>query len=165
MSNREIAGVVGVSRPVSFGLGDPAARANVLNAAQIATIVRPTAGGYRLWGDATCASDAKWRYLSVVRIADTISDRLQSEHLWAVDRNITKTYVAEVVAGVQAYLRELAALGAILDGRAWADPAQNTPTLIQQGRVTISFDFTPPYPAEQITFESTLTTEHLEEVV
>ena len=64
-SNRELRGIAGTSRFVSFGLGDPDAEANILNAAEVATLVRAT--GWRLWGNRTCSADPKWQFLSVVR--------------------------------------------------------------------------------------------------
>ena len=161
-SNRPILGVVSTVRPVDFQLGDPAARANHLNENAIATIIREN--GFRLWGDRSCSDDAKWQFLSVVRIADAVNDRLLRSHLWAVDRNITKTYLDDVVEGVSAFLRELVGLGAIVGGRCWADPDQNTPTSIAAGKAVFTFDFTPVYPAERITFNSVITNDYLEDL-
>lgn len=162
-SNRIIAGVVGMGRPVSFRLGDANARANILNGANVSTVIRQ--GGFKLWGNRTLSVDPKWAFLSVRRTADIINDSLLRAHMWAVDRNITRTYVQEVTDGVNAFLRELQALGAILGGRCWADPDLNTPTAIADGRVYFNFDFTPPYPAEHIVFRSHLVGDYLEEVV
>ncbi|MEI8631413.1 phage tail sheath C-terminal domain-containing protein [Vibrio sp. PP-XX7] len=68
--------------------------------------------------------------------------------------NITKTYVENVTSGVNAYLRQLQAEGAILGGECWADDELNTPATIQKGIVYFDFDFCPPYPAEHIVFRS-----------
>ena len=162
-SNQPIQGIVGTSRPVDFVLGDPASRANHLNENAIATIVRED--GYRLWGNRSCSSDPKWQFLSVGRIADAVNDRLLRGHLWAVDRTITKTYLDDVVEGVNAFLRELVGLGAIVGGRCWADPDQNSPASIAAGKAVFSFDFTPVYPAERITFNSVVTNDYLEDLV
>lgn len=104
-------------------------------------------------------------YLSVRRTADMINESLLRNHLWAVDRNITKTYLQDVTEGVNAYLRHLANIGAIIKGSCWADPDLNTPDQIQQGRVYIDFDFSASYPAEHITFRSQLTNRYLTEVL
>lgn len=162
-SNREIYGITGTHRPIDFILGDPNSRANLLNENEVATIIR--ADGYRLWGNRTCSSDPKWAFLSVRRTADMINESLQRAHLWAVDRNITKTYLEDVLEGVNAYLRSLKARGAIINGKAWADPELNTPDNLAQGKVYFDFDFTPPYPAEHITFRSHLVDDYLEEVL
>lgn len=161
-SNQLINGIVGTARPVDFALGDANSRANLLNEQNVATIIRQD--GFRLWGNRTLSSDPKWAFLSVRRTADIINDSLQRAHLWAVDRNITRTYVQDVEEGVNAYLRTLVAQGAILGGRCWADPDLNSPANIAQGKVYFNFDFTPPYPAEHITFRSQLVNDYLQEV-
>ncbi len=161
-SNQNINGIVGTVRPVDFTLGDANARANLLNEAGIATIIRQD--GYRLWGNRTLSSDPKWMFLSVRRTADMINDSLLRAHLWAVDRNITKTYMQDVMEGVNAYLRHLTAIGAILGGKCWADPELNTPDQIAQGKVYYDFDFTPPFPAEHITFRSQMVQDYLTEI-
>jgi hypothetical protein len=162
-SNNVINGIVGSHRPVDFTLGDANARANLLNENEVATIIQED--GYLLWGNRTCSSDPKWAFLSVRRTADMINESLLRAHLWAVDRNITKTYIEEVAEGVNAYLRHLKALGAILGGKCWADPDLNSPQSIQDGKIYFNFDFTPPYPAEHIIFRSHLVDDYLEEIL
>lgn len=161
-SNQNINGIIGTTRAVDFALGDANARANLLNEQKIATIIRQD--GYRLWGNRTLSSDPKWAFLSVRRTADIINDSLLRAHLWAVDRNITKTYIQDVTEGVNAYLRHLTTIGAILGGRCWADPDLNAPDQIAQGKVYFDFDFTPPYPAEHITFRSQMVQDYLTEI-
>jgi len=161
-SNREIYGVIGTSRAVGFALGDVNSPANFLNENEVATIIQKD--GFRLWGNRTCSSDPKWAFLSVVRTADMIHESLLRAHMWAVDRNISKTYLEDVVEGVNDYLRHLVNVGAILGGRCWADPDLNTPDQIAQGKVYFDFDFTPPYPAEHITFRSHLVNDYIEEL-
>lgn len=161
-SNQTINGIIGTERPIDFTLGDASSRANILNENEVATIIRQD--GYRTWGNRTCSADPKWAFMSVVRTADIIADSLQRAHLWAVDRNITKTYIEDVVEGVNAYLRDLKAMGAILGGECWADPDLNSPTQIAQGKVYFDFDFTAPYPAEHITFRSHLVNDYIREI-
>ncbi|MBD1581290.1 phage tail sheath subtilisin-like domain-containing protein [Pseudoalteromonas sp. S16_S37] len=162
-SNTNMNGIVGTARPIDFQLGDSNARANLLNEKEVATIIRQN--GFKLWGNRTCSDDPKWAFLSVVRTADMINDSLLRAHMWAVDRNITKTYIEDVTQSVQSYLDSLKAQGAILGGQIWADEDLNTPENIQAGKVFFSFDFTPPTPAEHITFKSILTNNYLEEIV
>jgi hypothetical protein len=161
-SNQNINGITGTDRAIDFTLGDPNCRANLLNGANIATIIRQN--GFRLWGNRTLSSDPKWAFLSVVRTADIINDSLLRAHLWAVDRGITKTYIQDVVDSVNAYLRHLVSIGAILGGNCWADPDLNTPDQIAQGKVYFDFDFTPPFPAEHITFRSHLVNDYIDTI-
>ena len=162
-SNHVINGIVRTARPIDFSLGDISARANHLNEHDIATIIHMN--GFRLWGNRTCSDDAKWAFLSVRRTADMIHESLLKAHLWAVDRNISKTYIEEVSEAVKSYLRHLKNVGAIINGDCWADPMLNTPEQIADGKVCFDFDFTPPYPAEHITFRSHLVKDYLTEVL
>ena len=161
-SNQEIYGIQGTARTIDFVLGDASSRANLLNENEVATIIRQD--GFRLWGNRTCSSDQKWAFLCVVRTADIINDSLLRAHLWAVDRGITKQYVNDVIEGVNAYLRNLVGLGAILGGTCWADPDLNTADQIADGKVYFDFDFTPVYPAEHIILRSQLTNDYISEV-
>lgn len=162
-SNQEIYGIIGTERAIDFTLGDVNARANLLNEKEVATVINKN--GFRLWGNRTCSSDPKWAFLSVRRTADMINESLLRAHMWAVDRNITKVYVEEVVESVNNYLRSLTAQGAILGGQCWADPELNTPANIADGEIFFDFDFTPPYPAEHITFRSHMVDNYLEEII
>ena len=161
-SNQALFGIVGTSRPVSFVLGDADSEANALNEAHVSTVVRQD--GWRLWGGRTLSADPKWKFVSVVRTADRITRALLESHLWAVDRNIRATYVSAVVEGVNSFLRDLVRDGAILGGRCWADPELNTPESIAAGRIYFDFDWTPAYPAERITFRSTITDDYVETI-
>lgn len=161
-SNLVINGIVGISKPIDFTLGDSVCVANFLNEHKVATVIQQD--GYRLWGNRTASADAKWCFISVRRTADMINDSLLNAHLWAIDRNITKTYCEDVCEGVNNYLRYLKNIGAIIDGNCWADSSINTPDQIQQGKVVFDFDFTPPYPAEHITFRSRLVGDYLEDI-
>ena len=161
-SNNEILGITGTQRPIDFVLGDATCRANLLNAANVATIIRQN--GFRLWGNRTLSSDSKWAFLSVRRTADIIQDSILRAHLWAVDRNITKTYLTDVADGVNGYLKSLKAQGAIIDGECRPAADLNTPANISQGKVYFDIKFTAPYPAEHITFRSALVNDYLTEI-
>lgn len=161
-SNREMFGILGTARPIDFELGDGNSTAEYLNENEVGTIIQED--GYRLWGNRTGSDDPKWAFLSVVRIADMINRSILVSHRWALDRNITKTYIDDVTEGVNNYLNNLKARGAILGGECWADPALNTADQICQGDVTFDFDFTPPFPAERIHFRSHLVKDYIEEI-
>lgn len=161
-SNKPINNIVGTARPIDFTMGDINARANLLNAANVATIIRQD--GYRLWGNRTPSADPKFQFLSVRRTADMINDSILRALLWAVDRGINKTLIEDVVGSVNGYLSELQARGAIVGGEAWADPARNPPTQIASGNIVIDFDFAPTYPAERITVRSAINNGYLSEI-
>lgn len=153
-SNNPVLGVTRAARAVDFELGNANSEANMLNEEGVATLVSEQ--GLRLWGNRTCSSDPKWAFMPVRRTADMIHQALLQSHLWAVDRAIGKAYVRDVQEGVNTYLRHLKSVGAILGGRCWLDEELNTPASIAAGKVYFDFDFTPPAPAERVTFRSHL---------
>lgn len=163
-SNRPLTGITGTSRMVDFAIGDASCEADILNGNHIATIIRHN--GFRLWGGRSLEKDdARWKFISTRRIADQIQLAIKTSHMWAVDRNITRNYVQEVKAGIESYLRNLTAQGAILGGSVWLDEDLNTPEAIANGEVYWDFDFTPVSPAEKLTFRGHLTNDYISEVV
>ena len=161
-SNQEIRGIVGTARGIDFSIGDVNCRANFLNSSEVTTIIHDD--GYRLWGNRTCSQDPKWAFINVSRTADMIEESLQEAHRWAVDRNITKTYVEDVREGVLRYMRHLTKVGAILGGNCWVERELNSKDQLVQGIIQWSFDFTPPPPAEHLVFRSHLVDTYLENI-
>lgn len=162
-SNKEFLGVIGTARPVEFLDGDDTCRANLLNAANITTIIRD--GGYRLWGNRTLSADPKWSFVTRVRTLDIVMDAILYGHKWAVDRSITKTYVKDVTEGLQAFMRDLVNLGAVVNFEVYADPELNTASQLEQGRVFWNIRFTDVPPAENPTFRVEVTNQWITEVL
>ncbi|KAB2666525.1 phage tail protein [Brucella tritici] len=162
-SNNVINGIVGTARPIDFTLNDANSRANLLNEANVATIINED--GYRLWGNRTLSSDAKFAFLNIVRLHDIVGDSILSSHLWAVDRGITKTYFDDVSESVNAFLRQLKALGAISGGNCYPDPDLNSPASIMEGKAWFNVEISGVYPAEHVIFRMRLVGDYLEDLV
>lgn len=162
-SNKEFLGIIGTSRPVEFLDGDDTCRANLLNAAKITTIIRD--GGFRLWGNRTLSADPKWSFVTRVRTLDIVMDAILYGHKWAVDRSIAKTYVKDVTEGINAFMRDLRAAGAIVNFEAYPDPELNTASQLEQGRVYWNIRFTDVPPAENPQFRVEVTNQWITEVL
>lgn len=162
-SNKEFVGITGTTRPIEYLDGDETCRANLLNNANITTIIRD--GGYRLWGNRTLSSDPKWAFVTRVRTCDILMDAIQAGHKWAVDRSITKTYVKDVTEGLQAFMRDQKNAGAVINFEVYADPERNTASQIEQGKIFWVIRFTDVPPAENPTFLIEVTNEWLTEVL
>ena len=162
-SNKTINGIVGLSKPIDFALGDSSCRANYLNEKNIATIINQN--GYKLWGNRSTATEGAYKFLCVRRTADIISDSILQAHLWAVDRNIIKNYLTDVTESVNAFLANLKSQGAILAGKCVANKELNTAANITEGKVYFDFEFTPAYPAEQVTFRAYLNNNDVETIL
>jgi phage tail sheath protein FI len=151
-SNQTLGGVIGLARPVDFGLSDTETQANRLNEANVATIVHQN--GYRLWGNRTPSTDPLWAFLPVRRTADLIYDSVERAHLWAMDRPQSAQLIVDIRDSVQSYLDELVSLGALLGGRVWFDTELNTPATMAAGKLYLNFDIEPPAPLERLTFRA-----------
>ena len=162
-SNKEFVGLTGTTRPIEYLDGDETCRANLLNNANIATIIRD--GGYRLWGNRTLSSDPKWAFVTRVRTCDILMDAIQAGHKWAVDRSITKTYVQDVTEGLQSFMRDQKNAGAVINFEVYADKEKNTASQIEQGKIYWRIRFTDVPPAENPNFLIEVTNEWLTEVL
>lgn len=162
-SNKELVGITGTSRPIEFLDGDETCRANLLNNANITTIIRD--GGYRLWGNRTLSADSKWAFVTRVRTVDIVMDAILAGHKWAVDRSITKTYIKDVTDGLEAFMRDLKNQGAVINFEVYADIELNTASQLEQGKVYWNIRFTDVPPAENPIFRVEVTNQWLTEVL
>lgn len=162
-SNKELLGITGTTRSVEFLDGDETCRANLLNNANITTIIRDD--GFRLWGNRTLSSDPKWAFVTRVRTLYIVLDAILAGHKWAVDRSITKTYVRDVTEGLQAFMRDLKNQGAVINFEVFADSEINTASQLAQGKVYWNIRFTDVPPAENPNFRVEVTDQWLTEVL
>ena len=151
MSNQPVVGGLGPVLDIDFKLNDPNTTANRLNENHISTVVN-TGSGYVFWGCRSLIEDPKKLFENWGRGKGVIYDSLVEAHQWAMDRNITTTYVEDVRAGVQNFLNRLRAGGYILNGECWADAELNSPDSIAMGQFFWNFDYMVPPPAESLNF-------------
>jgi phage tail sheath protein FI len=165
-SNKLINGVLGTARPIDFVMGDAASRAQLMNDVGIATVVN-ISGGYRLWGNETPASGDRlpWKFLNVRRIADVLYKAIQDNHLWAVDRGITRTYFDAVSQGVNSFIKTLISQEALIAGECFPDGDLNTAANIANGEAHFNVRYTPVYPAQTVSFKVDLDTTPLGSII
>lgn len=159
LSNVSVNGVTGISKDVFFDEQNPATDAGVLNAAEVTTLVNKN--GFRFWGSRTCTDDPLFAFESYTRTAQVLADTMAEAHFWAVDKPMHPTLVRDIVDGVDAKMRELVTQHYLIGGSAWFDPAKNTKELLKSGRLTISYDYTPVPPVENLMFEQYITDTYL----
>lgn len=162
-SNKVINDVVDTNRTISFNLPDVNCEANLLNQAGVATIVF-TSGNFLLWGNRSLSQDIEWQFLSIRRVADAIEDALDSELLNFIDQPLNKTLISIIESNIQHFIDGLIAKGALLGGKVWLDKNANSVADLKQGKATISLDFQPPAPLEQLTINISLNDGYYDEV-
>ena len=162
-SNQLISGIAGTARAITFAISSAETEANRLNEQSITTIIRHE--GFRIWGNRTTASDPLWAFLPVRRTADMVYESIEQGLFWAMDRPFSKQLLLDIRDGVQGYLNELKARGAILGGKVWLDPELNTETTLKAGKLYLDFDIEPPAPLEHLTFRAHRNGAYYEELV
>jgi len=143
-SNAEIGGIVDVERPMSFDYSDRDTESHFLNENQINTIVREK--GWRYWGGLTASSDGDWMFSNVVRTRHAIEEMVAKDFGPIVDAPMTAPTVVNALVSLDEKLKDFKQDGAIIDGRAFFDPAENSNGALRQGKLRVEFDAeeTPP---------------------
>lgn len=151
-SNELIQNIGGPARPVDFMPNDRDCEANMLNAAQVTTIIHDD--GFRFWGVRGTGTDPLWAHLSVRRTADMVYESLERAERSRLDKPFSRQLLAGIQGDVNAYLRLLRARGALIGGRSWIDPTINTPATFAAGELTVDFDLEPPALLEHLQFRA-----------
>lgn len=162
-SNQPLNGIVGVERVIDWSFTSSTVEGQLLNSIGVAVLVREE--GFKVLGVRSPTSDSLWQFLPVRRTADMVYDTIEAGLRIAIDRPINVGTIEWIEASINAYLRDLAVLGAIIDGKAWLDPTLNSPTDLQAGKLTIDFDIEPPAPLERLTFRAHRNASYYLEVV
>jgi len=146
LSNKPINGIGGASRTVTYGL-----QANYLNENHVGTIIN-MGSGFITWGNRAATEDDLWVFLSVRRTADFINEAIEKAYLEFVDKPFSAANLKFMLESGNAVMRTFKASGAILGGRVWINETLNEPTEMAAGKITLSMEFEPPAPMEDIRF-------------
>lgn len=159
LSNMPVSGVEGIEKPVFWDLQDPDTDAGYLNSQEVTTLIRH--GGFRFWGSRTCSDDPLFCFENYTRTAQVLADTIAEAHLWAIDKPMHPSLIRDIIEGVNAKFRELAARGYIIDGQAWYDDTVNSKETLKDGKLFIDYDYTPVPPLENLTFHQRITDRYL----
>lgn len=163
-SNHEIAGIIGMERRISAMINDPNSEANLLNEAGVVTLFNSFGSGIRLWGNRSAAwpsSAHATNFISIRRTLDIIHESVEYAMLQFIDGPLDLARIDSILATVNGLVRKLIADGALVDGRYWFKPEDNTVEELAAGHLTLRNDLTPPSPLERISFKSRYSTEGL----
>ncbi|MDK1706999.1 phage tail sheath subtilisin-like domain-containing protein [Serratia marcescens] len=149
LSNVAVNGVTGITYDVYYSLQDTDSDTDDLNSAHVTTLIKRD--GFRFWGNRTCDTET-FVYEVYTRTAQTLADTVAEAHAKYVDGPLTPSYAKAVVDGVNQKLSALTTAGQLLGGKAWYDTADNGKDELRQGKITISYNYTPVPPAEDFEF-------------
>lgn len=154
-SNHLIPGVIGTTISITDDINDPNSDAAILNGAGIATV--STADGSKLWGNRNASfpiNSSIDSFLSVVRTADIIEEAIETATKPFIDKPINQALIDDIRETINSFFRALIGRGVIIDGVCTFDRAKNPDTEMAAGRLQFDYNFLPPPPAEQITYNS-----------
>ncbi|KAF0232517.1 MAG: hypothetical protein FD177_2404 [Desulfovibrionaceae bacterium] len=145
-------GMVVDGQEVLMGLDE----ANYLNSMGIVTAVN-FMGGLRLWGNRTCAypdnTDVKDSFIAIQRMFNWVGNTLILTWWHKVDSPIRRRRLIDsIVDSNNVWFNGLAAREFILGGRVTFQQGENPVTDLMDGKLRFHVFFTPPSPAEDVTF-------------
>ncbi|HGJ5883382.1 phage tail sheath protein [Arsenophonus sp.] len=159
LSNVGINGVTGISADLSWDLQDPNTDAGLLNQNAITTLIRQD--GFRFWGSRTCSDDPLFQFESATRTAHILADTFAEAHFWAIDKTLSPSLTRDIIEGINAKLRSLIAEGVLLGGQCWYDEKVNTKETLENGKLTLDYDYTPVPPLENLLLRQRITDQYL----
>lgn len=159
LSNFPVNGVTGISTPLTWDLQNPATDAGYLNSKEVTTLIRQD--GFRFWGSRTCSSDPLFAFENYTRTAQVLADTMAEAHMWAVDKPMHPTLVRDIIDGINAKLRDMVAQGYLIGGKAFYDERLNSKENLKAGKLTISYDYTPVPPVENLLLRQEITDRYL----
>jgi len=143
-SNAEIGAIVSTERRVSFDYDDPDTESHLLNENRVNTIIQEK--GWRYWGGLSASSDDNWMFSNVVRTRFAIEEMAAEGFRTIVDAPMSSPVVVEAISSLDDKLLDFKTAGAILGGRAFLLPEENSNAQLRRGQLRIEFDAeeTPP---------------------
>lgn len=159
LSNVEINGVTGVTKPMSFDIQDPSTDVNLLNSKNISVPINYK--GFRIWGSRTLSSDTLFAFEQYTRTAQIIADTFGEAYDWAMDKPLTPTLAKDMVEMINQKFRYWKNLGYIVDGNAWVDADINSKDVIKDGKFYIDYDYTPVPSLENLNLRQRITDSYL----
>jgi uncharacterized protein len=114
--------------------------------------------GIRVWGARTLSSDPEWRYLSVRRLFNYISESIMEGTQWAVFEPNDERLWSSLRISASNFLTRVWRSGALFGATpeqaffVKCDTETNPPDVIEAGQVVIEVGFAPVKPAEFVIF-------------
>lgn len=160
LSNVSVSGVTGISKDVHWDLQALDTEADLLNAAEITTLVN-AGGGYKFWGSRTCSDEPLFAFESAVRTAQILKDTIAEGLLWAIDKPLHPSLAKDIIETINGTFRAMKAAGYLIDGKAWVADNANPAAQLAAGKLVIDYDYTPVPPLEQLHLNQRITDRYL----
>lgn len=161
ISNVALNDIDGLTAGVTFDVQDPDCDANILNAAQVTTIVR-IGDAFRFWGNRTTADPTSdFTFESATRTAQILADSVALGLVWALDKPLLASLARDIVEEINEKFRAEKRAGRIIGAEAEFLADKNPVEALKAGQLTISYRYTPVPPLEALGLEQEITDEFL----
>lgn len=157
-SNQVLQSVGGSSAAIDWASADADCTANILNENRITTVINMGKasgvqyGGWRRWGNRSCADNANWTFESVRTTEDAIYEALEEVTLWAVDKPPSKQLLLDMTERANAFFKFGKHEGWLVGGRCWLDLEDNPAAQMANGVFAWRIDPEAPAPMEHIIY-------------
>jgi phage tail sheath protein FI len=154
-SNTQIFGVLGSDVSIYSSFIDSASDTNLLNSQGILTSFQAFGTGIRVWGNRSAGFPSYTTpdvFIPIRRTMDVIEQSVMLSMMQFLDQPISNALISSILASVNSFIRILIGRGALVDGKASYNPAENPPAQIAAGQLVFDIDCMPPPPAERLTF-------------
>ncbi|MCY1697151.1 Ig-like domain-containing protein [Lelliottia sp. SL45] len=161
-SNYVLPDVLGVEYLLEYIPNDPDCEVNYLNSQGISTVINQL-GGWRAFGNRLTAwpqTSSPTTFINWRRVTDIIEDSIEWFTVQYLDRpmftrptDLSSSLLGIIMDGVNGFLRSKIGT-ALVYGRCYIDPAENTLETLQQGIIRYRYQITPPVPIEHVQYTS-----------
>lgn len=151
----KLLGVIGLEYNISDTEQD------ILNPVCINAIRAFDGEGICIWGTRTLSNE-EYKYIPVRRLINFIEQSLKANMLWTVFKPNDETLWGMIKSSVEGFLNNIWSQGGLKGARARdaffvkCDSENNTPDVIEQGRIFVDIGVAPQKPAEFIVFRISL---------
>lgn len=167
ISSQKINGFTGLDIPVTYSLNISSADSQKLNSRGIVTV--KNVGGLKFCGNTNSSFDSESSggntdheiFEVTMTTGDVIEESIEYYTEQKIDQPINNVWIDSIVSDVNAFLRKLAARGAIAGGRCWYDPDENEPTEIMAGHIIFDYDDAATPPADRVTYQRSYNVDYL----
>lgn len=166
-SNKELIGVTGLERNITSSYTDSTTEIQQLNEKGITSVLNSYGNGYRAYGNRLASFNATNNnglatFLVSRRVCDMIADSLEQTMQQYVDRPLTAPIINDIVLVGNNFLNTLISRGALVGGKCYPSPTENTAQSLSSGQLVLVFEYNPPAPLERLTHRLVLTNAYYE---
>lgn len=166
-SNKGLIGITGLERNITSSYTDSTTEIQQLNEKGITSVLNSYGNGYRAYGNRLASFNATNNnglatFLVSRRVCDMIADSLEQTMQQYVDRPLTAAIINDIVLIGNNFLNTLISRGALVGGKCYPSPTENTAQSLSSGQLVLVFEYNPPAPLERLTHRLVLTNAYYE---